>query len=44
VNIPEHDPQVGHADRSIGRKGRLGFRVNVVMHRCPKIEYQRLAI
>jgi hypothetical protein len=27
----------------LSRKGRLGFRVNVLMDRCPKIEYQRLA-
>jgi hypothetical protein len=25
-------------------KSRLGFRVKVLMDRCPKIEYQRLAI
>jgi hypothetical protein len=28
----------------LGRKGRIGFRVNVVMDPLPKNEYQRLAI
>jgi hypothetical protein len=36
--------QIRRLSRSqLSRKGCLGFRVNVVMDCCPKIEYQRLA-